>query len=191
MFIPTKDAIFEMTPTEFEKCSLEILKEQTKNLENVKVVHNRVVKAPDGNYQIDGYIEFEAMGMLYKTIVECKHYSHPISREIIQKVYDNLRAIGAHKGIVISTSNFQSGARVYAEAHGIALIQIIGTDNDFPLKRGMSVLVNHPYTPTNNGRPYIGVLQRQREVGGITCEYLGPYSTALAKFLCSEIKNNI
>ena len=57
------------------------------------------------------------MGVLYKTIVECKHYKYPISREIVQKVYDNLRAIGAQKGIVVSTSNFQSGAIDYAKAH--------------------------------------------------------------------------
>ena len=35
-----------------------------------------------------------------------------------------MRSLGAHKGIFISTSGFQSGAEEYANAHGIALIQI-------------------------------------------------------------------
>ena len=92
MFIPTRDTVLDMEPSDFEKYSLQILKEQTEGLKNVKIIHNKIIEAYDGNYQLDGYIEFEAMGVLYKTIVECKHYKYPISREIVQKVYDNLRA---------------------------------------------------------------------------------------------------
>ena len=110
MFIPLKDTVLEMSSIDFEKYALQVLKSKIKGLENVKFIHNKIIEAYDGNYQLDGYIEFEVMGVLYKTIVECKHYKYPISREIIQKVYDNLRAVGAHKGIVVSTSNFQSGA---------------------------------------------------------------------------------
>lgn len=40
-------------------------------MNNVKIIHNKVIEAYDGNYQLDGYIEFEVMGVLYKTIVEC------------------------------------------------------------------------------------------------------------------------
>lgn len=69
--------------------------------------------------------------MLYKTIVECKHYKYLISRESVQKVYDNLRAIGAQKEIVVSTSSFQSGTIEYAKAHGIALIQMTEAEDIF------------------------------------------------------------
>ena len=98
MFIPVIDTVLEMTPVDFEKYALQILESKTKGLDNVKFVHNKVVEAYDGNYQLDGYIEFEVMGVLYKTIVECKHYKYPISREIVQKVYDNLRAIRSTEG---------------------------------------------------------------------------------------------
>ena len=108
MFTPVTDSFLEMTPVDFEKFCLHILENKTKGLNNVKICHNKIMKVYDGKYQLDGYIEFDAMGVTYKTIVECKHYKAPISREIVQKVYDNLRAIGAQKGIVISTSNFQS-----------------------------------------------------------------------------------
>ncbi len=107
MFIPVKDSVLEMQPVEFEKYVLNILESHFRGLENVKFVHDKKVKVCDGKYQLDGYIEFEVMGMLYKTIVECKHYKKPISREVVQKVYDNLRATGAQKGIIVSTSNFQ------------------------------------------------------------------------------------
>ena len=39
MFIPTKEHFYDMTPEEFEKYSLEILKEQTQGLENLKIQH--------------------------------------------------------------------------------------------------------------------------------------------------------
>ncbi|MNJ74896.1 hypothetical protein D3C77_718970 [compost metagenome] len=35
-----------------------------------------------------------------------------------------MRSLCAHKGILISTSGFQSGAAEYAKKHGIALLQI-------------------------------------------------------------------
>jgi len=38
MFIPVREAYFELTPEEFEKYSLELLSEQTKGLENLKMV---------------------------------------------------------------------------------------------------------------------------------------------------------
>lgn len=183
-FVPTKDVVLNMTPTEFEKYSLQILESQLSGLENVKIVHNKVVQTYDGNYQLDGYIEFEVMGILYKTIVECKHYKYPISRKIVQKVYDNLRAIGAQKGIVISTSNFQSGAIKYASAHGIALIQITNSGDDYVTRTKLNVIMNHPFVPSNNGYPYVGVLQKMGTNNvGINCTYLTRGNKVLQQFL--------
>lgn len=184
MFIPVIDSVLEMNPTEFEMYALQILQDHIKGLNNVKFIHNKVVEAYDGNYQLDGYIEFEVMGVLYKTIVECKHYKYPISREIVQKVYDNLRAIGAQKGIVVSTFNFQSGAIDYAKAHGIALIQMTETEEIFHTRCHYSVVVNHPYVPRNGGQPYIGVMiGRGKDGVGVTCSYLSALSDALEKFI--------
>lgn len=69
MFIPTKEYFYDMTPEEFEKYSLEILKEQTKGLENLEIQHNVIIQKSDGNYQIDGKIQFDVMGIRYVTLV--------------------------------------------------------------------------------------------------------------------------
>lgn len=183
MFIPVVDSVLEMSPTDFEKYSLEILKCNVGDLENVKFQHDIKIEANDGNYQIDGYIEFEVMGVKYKTLVECKHYRKPISREIVQKVYDNLRAVGAQKGIIISTSNFQSGAILYARQHGIALIQMTEEGEQY-CTRSYDVIVNHPRVPSNGGNTYIGVMIGCGDNGiDVTCSYLSNYSDALYKFL--------
>lgn len=188
IFIPTKDVVLDMKPSEFEKYALQILEQQTEGLKNVKIVHDKVIESYDGNYQLDGYIEFEAMGVLYKTIVECKHYKYPISREIVQKVYDNLRAVGAQKGIIISTSNFQSGAIKYAKIHGIALIQLTESGSEFATRGKMNVITNHSRKPSNGGIPYIGVWQKTGiDDMGITCTYLTRNNRALQTFFTEEL----
>jgi restriction system protein len=183
VFIPIKDSYVEMTPTNFEKYSIKVLEDNMGALQNIHFEHNKKIKAKDGTYQIDGFIEFDVMGIRYKTLVECKLYKNPVSREIIQKVFDNLRAVGAQKGIVISTSNFQSGAIQYAEEHGIALIQITNAGEEY-CTRGYNVIMNYPHVPSNSGNPYIGVqIGCLKDGNGVTCAYLTHHSDALYDFL--------
>ena len=56
--------------------------------------------------------------------VECKKKSNAIKREVVEILHKRLENLGANKGILISTSGFQSGATEYAAKHGIALWQI-------------------------------------------------------------------
>ena len=44
MFVPTKECFCNMSPTDFEKYSLYLLKQQTQGLENVKIEHNVIVE---------------------------------------------------------------------------------------------------------------------------------------------------
>ena len=55
MFIPVIDTVLEMTHVDFEKYALQILESKTKGLDNVKFVHNKVVEAYDGDYQLDAF----------------------------------------------------------------------------------------------------------------------------------------
>ncbi len=183
MFIPTKEYFCNMTPQEFEKYSLEILKEQTKGLENLKMQHNVIIKKNDGNYQIDGKIEFEVMGIKYVTLVECKHYKNPITREKVQVLYDKIRAIGANKGILISTSNFQIGAINYAKEHGIALIQLVESGLTYEMRnRENIIMMNECRSLCRSKKTYIGIMQ----IGHghkICCEYLKRDNNFLKEFL--------
>ena len=183
MFIPLIDAHMSLTPEEFEKYSLDILSEQSRNLENVKIEHNKWIEVSDGNYQIDGYIEFEVMGVKYKTIIECKHYKSSIPREKVQVLYGKIQSLGAQKGILISTSNFQSGAIEYAKVHGIALIQLTEADVHFEVRGRMNVIMQHGRTPYNNGKPYSGVLISKGDIGGVSCSYLSRSNRSLEEFL--------
>lgn len=183
MFIPVREAYLELTPEEFEKYSLELLSEQTRGLENLKIEHNRVIEAFDGNYQIDGYIEFTVMGIKYKTLVECKHYKSSITREKVQILYEKIQSIGAQKGILISTSNFQSGAIQYASAHGIALIQLTEADIHYETRGKLNVVVQYGLPPQHYGKKYVGILLNQGDFGSITCSHLSKTSQTLREFL--------
>lgn len=115
----------KITPTEFEKLVKDFFQEIGENLINFQVEHNVKLESNDGDYQIDVYAEFEALNTLIKVIVECKKHKNRIKRETVQVLYDKLRTTGSHKGIIFSTSGFQSGAYKYAREHGIALITVI------------------------------------------------------------------
>lgn len=123
---PYRNFVSSITPLEFEKYCLEILKgyAETEHLQDFSIEHNVKLTAPDGTYQIDVYAKFMALGVEFKVLAECKRHSSPVSREIISVLADKVRSLGAHKGILMSTSGFESGAHIYAKEHGIALLQI-------------------------------------------------------------------
>ena len=183
MFNPIIDKCLELTPEQFERYSLDILAEQTKNLENLIIEHDKIIETFDGDYQIDGYIEFSLMGVIYKTLVECKHYKYPINREKVQILHSKIISIGAHKGILISTSNFQSGAVDYAKKHGIALIQLTDTKSDYQVRHMPSIMVASNNKPYNYGKPYCGVLIGYKGKSTFTCSYLSRSNNALEEFL--------
>ncbi len=117
--------ICDITPLEFEKFCCDVLAgyAEEENIRDFKITHNKIIKAPDGKYQIDVYAEFTVMGAQFKVLCECKRYKYRVNREKVAVLHRKLESVGAHKGILISTSDFQSGAIEYGKAHGIALIK--------------------------------------------------------------------
>ena len=118
--------ICDLTPTEFEKYCLAILAgyAEEDQLKDFSITHNEIISATDGNYQIDVYAEFTAIGAKFKVLCECKQYKNSVSREKVAVLHQKLQSLGAQKGILLSTSGFQSGAIKYAKEHGIALIHV-------------------------------------------------------------------
>lgn len=120
----------DITPRDFEKLCLDLLM-KTKNFKSIKVntvQHNRKEKTSDGEFQLDGYIEYELLNVKHKVIIECKKYTRPVQRSVVMELKPKLESIGAQKGIVMSTSGFQKGAIEYAKQHGIGLIQVVEKD---------------------------------------------------------------
>ena len=121
--------VCSMTPTEFEEYCLKILQgyAEEENLKDFTLTHDVKLSASDGTYQIDVYATCKAFGADMKIIGECKQYKNRVNREKVVVLSDKVRALGAQKGILLSTAGFQSGAIQYAKEHGIALIQVFDT----------------------------------------------------------------
>jgi len=115
-----------MSSNEFEMYTEKVVQHLTKDSEiNFKIDRDINLNAYDGTYQIDIYMEYEVVGVTYKTLIECKKYKRRVERKDIAILNEKLKSTGSHKGILFSTSGFQSGALKYAKVHGIALVQII------------------------------------------------------------------
>ena len=128
-----RKSINELTPIEFEKLCLDVLAgyAEEEDLKEFNISHNKIIKASDGKYQIDVYAEFKAMGTIIKVLCECKKYKNRVGRDKVEILKSRLNSVGANKGILISTSDFQSGAIEFAKAHAITLIKVDNYNFEF------------------------------------------------------------
>ena len=113
-----------LTPEEFEIEVHNLIEMSGLGLTDFKVQRLEKLAGTDGEYEIDVTARFRALNVDFLVLIECKHHRNPIKREVVQVLYDRIRAVGGHKGMIFSTAKFQSGALEYAKTHGIALVQI-------------------------------------------------------------------
>jgi restriction system protein len=115
----------EISPIEFEQLVHGYIKDSGKELKSFVAIHDDRIKSNDGDYQIDIHATFEFLGANFSVLIECKRHKHSIKREIVQILFDKLRATGSQKGMIFSTSGFQEGSEKFAKEHGIALVRVI------------------------------------------------------------------
>lgn len=117
----------ELTPSQFEETVLGwVQKWALDSGQQVETQHLGHVAGGGGSYKIDVLARIEVFGGAAVVIlVECKHQRRPVEREDVMVLEAKLRDVGAHKGMLFSTSGFQKGALQYATAHGIATITVV------------------------------------------------------------------
>jgi len=114
----------EATPAEFEQFVVDVFRAAEPNVGRVDVQLHEKVEGVDGSYDIDGTVRFQLGGMDFVVLVEAKMHKHPIKRELVQVLNQKVQSTGSHKGVMVSTSHFQSGALEFAKAHGVALVEV-------------------------------------------------------------------
>ena len=60
----------------------------------------------------------------YVTLVECKRWKEPVSRDRIDILGASIDALGANKGAIFTTTGFEEGAVAYAKGKGIDLFVV-------------------------------------------------------------------
>ncbi len=113
-----------ISPEEFEAFVVELLRSAGSQVEGWTVQMREVVKAADGEYEIDATGRFQVAGMNFLVLVEAKRHANPIKRDLVQVLYQKMLSTGAQKAVMFSTSPFQSGALKFAMSHGIALATV-------------------------------------------------------------------
>lgn len=145
MFPPMANLNLEITSADFERLVRNWILKQGGELTSLEVAHDVKVEAYDSTYQIDVLAKFQAFaGAEFTVLIECKKYRNAVERELVQVLHDKVRSVGAHKGILFTTSGFQSGAIKYAKAHGIALVSIIDGAATYQTRSAFPVAANPP-----------------------------------------------
>jgi restriction system protein len=106
----------QMTPSEFETVVLDWLRRAAAvEKQMIDAQHLAGVEGTGGEYTIDVLVSFSRFaGARFIVLVECKHRRRPVEREDVMVLDAKVRDVGGHKGMLFSTSGFQSGALVYA-----------------------------------------------------------------------------
>jgi hypothetical protein len=95
-------------------------------VKNVEVKQGiKKLKGKTASHDIDVYWEFEDGGINYKTLIEAKDWSNPVNIGQLLKFKSVLDEIpGQPRGIFVTRTGYQSGAREYAENNGIVLFEL-------------------------------------------------------------------
>lgn len=113
---------------EFEKAVKMILESTGAAIKDFHVNGKKKITSDDGKYEIDGSVEFEAMGgAKFLILIECrsKKPGNRVQRDEVLAFQSKINSLKAQKGIFFTTSAYQRGAIEYAKKNSIALIQVV------------------------------------------------------------------
>jgi Restriction endonuclease len=102
----------------------EILRQEMAS--NIAVQHDVVLSGKSGiTHQIDVYWSFLIAGVKYETVIQVKDWNQSVKQEQIltfKSVLDDLP--GQPRGIIVTKSRLQKGAKQFANANGIVLFEL-------------------------------------------------------------------
>lgn|GEM_PF-6771403 len=97
-------------------------------LEVIEIAHNVMMKGMSGyEHQIDVMYRIRIWLTELLVLVECKQYERRVGVDELLEFRSRLEDLRAHKGIFVTSSDYQSGAVEFARANRIALLVVKGT----------------------------------------------------------------
>ena len=92
---------------------------------NLVVERNKTLRGKTTTHQIDVYWKFERAGIAYETVVQAKDWKNPVKKGQLLEfkgVLDDLP--GQPRGVFVTRTGYQRGAKDFAAAHGIILYEL-------------------------------------------------------------------
>jgi restriction system protein len=156
----------DISPTEFEKLVLEWLRRAAgRQKQTIEAQHLGVAQGDGGEYKIDVLVTFHAFqGALFLVLVECKHQRRPVEREDVMVLESKMRDVHAQKGLLFSTSGFQSGALVFAATKRIGTVAVVEGEWLYETSAAGSRPIKPP--PWAHSDRYKGIRMTTRPDGG-------------------------
>src|ERR1035438_6538411 len=101
-----------MDPSEFESLVKALVAEQLGQTDQ-EIRHGAMLpgKRSGFNHEVDLSFEIDLLGTRVLVILECKAYGRPVSVDDVLEFCSRVQDIGAHKGILVSTTGFTDGAK--------------------------------------------------------------------------------
>ena len=113
-------------PDEYELLVKDLLQSRlVKNIpgKDLRIRQNACFIGKSGyEHQVDISAEMKVAGVRFLILVECKSRSDVVEAGEVLEFASRIEDIGAHKGIIVTTRGFQSGALQLAKSKGIALV---------------------------------------------------------------------
>ena len=136
------------------------------------VEHLGRISGDGGTYVIDVLFRFSILGGVELVVlVECKHQRRPVERQDLMVLESKLRSTSASKGILVSTSGFQSGAIEFARSRKIATV--IAADHSWThLTKSFRTTSFPAQHSPNEVEQYVGILVTQQEDANILCQVI-------------------
>ena len=91
---------------------------------------DKTVTGARGSHEIDVYVTLEKFGQECRWIIQCKLWSRPVDKSVVQTLQSIVQNVGADRGVIFCENGFQSGANTAAQ-HTNVLLQ--GSLEDFRL----------------------------------------------------------
>jgi hypothetical protein len=114
----------EISPGEFEQFVAELFDSLSGEVEDLRLALHDRIEGVDGTFEFDATIRYRWRGLQFLVILEAKRHKGTIKRELVQILHHKVLSVGAHKGVMFSTSRFQRGALEFAKTHGVALVSV-------------------------------------------------------------------
>jgi hypothetical protein len=88
----------------------------------LEVKHDVLLKGKSGvEHQIDVCWYFQQAGLTHRVLIECKNFSSNLTLEKARNFFAVIHDIGNCRGIMVTKTGYQSGAKTYCDYYGIAL----------------------------------------------------------------------
>lgn len=108
---------------DWKKFEIIIAEIQKQLAPQAEVRHNHKIRGKSGSLRQFDVTVSEAVGLIPVTIViECKHYKRKVTVDKVEAFSRKIRDVGASCGVMITTTDFDSGAKSIAQQDGIILL---------------------------------------------------------------------